>query len=70
MCVCVYVCGGRGGGVDSVNVREEGQGGVPHTAASITKIWLLICLKIEAHPKLLISQSKYSGPRKFTLRYQ
>ena len=27
-------------------------------------------LKVEVYPKLLISQSKFSGPRKFTLRYQ
>ena len=27
-------------------------------------------LEVEVHPKLLISQSKFSGPRKFTLRYQ
>ena len=27
-------------------------------------------LKVKVHPKLLISQSKFSGPRKFTLRYQ
>ena len=27
-------------------------------------------LKVEVHPKLLISQSKFSGPRKFTLRLQ
>ena len=27
-------------------------------------------LKIKVHPKLLVSQSKFSGPRKFTLRYQ
>ena len=27
-------------------------------------------LKSEVHPKLLISQSKFSGPRKFTLRYR
>ena len=27
-------------------------------------------LKVEVHPKLLISQSKFSGPRKYTLRYQ
>ena len=27
-------------------------------------------LKVEVNPKLLISQSKFSGPRKFTLRYQ
>ena len=26
-------------------------------------------LIFEVHPKLLISQSKFSGPRKFTLRY-
>ena len=26
-------------------------------------------LKVEVYPKLLISQSKFSGPRKFTLRY-
>ena len=28
------------------------------------------CLKVEVHTKLLMSQSKFSGPRKFTLRYQ
>ena len=28
------------------------------------------CLKVKIYPKLLISQSKFSGPRKFTLRYQ
>ena len=27
-------------------------------------------LKVEVHPKLMISQSKFSSPRKFTLRYQ
>ena len=27
-------------------------------------------LKVDSLPKLLISQSKCSGPRKFTLRYQ
>ena len=27
-------------------------------------------LKVKAHPKLLLSQSKFSGSRKFTLRYQ
>ena len=27
-------------------------------------------LKVQIHPKLLISGSKFSGPRKFTLRYQ
>ena len=27
-------------------------------------------LNVEVHSKLLISQSKFSGPRKFTLRYQ
>ena len=27
-------------------------------------------LKVEGHPKLLISQIKFSGPRKFILRYQ
>ena len=27
-------------------------------------------LEVEVHFKLLISQSKFSGPRKFTLRYQ
>ena len=27
-------------------------------------------LRVEVHSKLLISQSKFSGPRKFTLRYQ
>ena len=26
--------------------------------------------KLEVHSKLLISLSKFSGPRKFTLRYQ
>ena len=28
------------------------------------------CLKVEVQPKLLISQSNFSGSRKFTLRYQ
>ena len=28
------------------------------------------CLKVENHPKFLITQSKFSGPRKFTMRYQ
>ena len=27
-------------------------------------------LKVKVHPKLLISQNKFSGPRKFILRYQ
>ena len=27
-------------------------------------------LKVQVHSKLLISQSKFSGSRKFTLRYQ
>ena len=27
-------------------------------------------LKVEVHCKLLISQNKFSGPSKFTLRYQ
>ena len=27
-------------------------------------------ISVEVHPKLLISQSKFSGSRKFTLRYQ
>ena len=27
-------------------------------------------LKVKIHPKLLVSQSKFSDPRKFTLRYQ
>ena len=27
-------------------------------------------LRIEVHPKLLIFESKFSGPRKFTFKYQ
>ena len=27
-------------------------------------------LRVEVHPKLLISLNEFSGPRKFTLRYQ
>ena len=34
---------------------------------SIVNSWYL---KVKVHPKLLISQSKFSGLRKFTLRYQ
>ena len=31
---------------------------------------ILRYLEIEVHPKLLICQSKFSGPQKITLRYQ
>ena len=33
-------------------------------------VFYFMSFNVEAHLKLLISQSKFSGPRKFTLKYQ
>ena len=41
---------------------------IQHLKAIRRHLWTT--LGIENHLKLLISQSKFSGPRKFTLRYQ
>ena len=40
----------------------------PHQPVMRISVVISLYLKVAAHPKLLISQSKFASPRKFTLR--
>ena len=47
------------------SLKDGSQQGMVITVDTVSSRYL----KVEVHLKLLISQSKFSGPRKFTLRH-
>ena len=55
-----------------VVINEKGEDSFPIEFIHTSKFsqFSVYYLKVAVHPKLLISQSKFSGLRKFTLRYQ